>query len=325
MAFWQTTLKLKPSDLKISHETKIATLGSCFSDNLGIYLEANKFNVLANPYGNIYNLGSLEKTLKSLYAETAPEKAKFVKRDDLVFHLDYHSEIFASTELAYLEKIKKINLAVKEFIQNAEVLVLTFGTSWVYELISSGEVVSNCQKQDPKLFHKKLLDIENQLIIFKKIHEILTNLDPNLEVIISLSPVRHIKDGLEENQVSKSILRVLIHKIEQIYKKVYYFPAYEIVLDELRDYRFYDRDLIHPSAASVEYILEKFEACFIHADTAEILKKWSKIRLALNHRAQNPSGDKHQQFLLKLKIDLQYFRQFFNIDAEEELLAAQIL
>lgn len=315
--------KIKP-EFQISLNSKILTLGSCFSDVLGNYLLENKIECLSNPFGNVYNLSSISGLLDKILVYTDDHEDTIVENDGVFFHYNYHSEIRDITKVGLEEKIKASNLNTGAFLKSANYLIITLGTSWVYEQKQSQSIVSNCHKQNPSLFNKKLLGENEQFLIFEKIYTKLRTFNPSLKIIFTVSPVRHIKDTLQLNSVSKSILRTLCYNLTNRYSNVYYFPSYEIVMDDLRDYRFFKSDLIHPNEQAEKYILDIFSETYFDDNLKIFINDWNKIKNGIDHRPFNPKSKNHQKFLQNLLTKIQTFENQIDISKEEAAIKNQI-
>jgi hypothetical protein len=314
---WTTAVKIEKSHWDLDLNTQVLTLGSCFADNLADFLTAHKFNVLANPFGTVYNLASIHRLLDYVIEEEQLSEYAFIQQDGGFFHYDFHSSFYAETK-ADLEKILMQQIAsVRDFLDHTDVCILTLGTSFIYRLEENQQIVSNCHKKDQSLFRKCLLELSDQEKYFKEIFEKLKRFNPKLKIILSLSPVRHLKDGLIENSHSKSILRVLCSEMIKNFEHLSYFPAYELVLDELRDYRWFKEDRIHPSDEAVRYVLRAFISKYLNHETQDFIERWAKIKNSLSHRPFNVKSEKHQKFLRDLKQKIENFAE--KIDVKEEL------
>jgi lysophospholipase L1-like esterase len=322
---WISSVNIPKSTFEINHTSKILTLGSCFADNMGAYLNAHKFEVLANPFGNVYNLISLLNVIESCVDSKKWDDEDFVERDELFFHYDFHTEIHAESKSELIEKINKIADKTRAFLKEADVVVFTLGTSWVFKRKSNDKIVANCHKQNATTFEKILLSVENQTLAFEKIMVLIKSINPNIQIISTVSPVRHIKDGLAENSISKAILRIVINQMLEKHENCSYFPSFEIMIDELRDYRFYDEDLIHPSSKAIAYISDKFSETYFSKKTVEICEEWTKIKISIAHRPLNVNSNAHQIFLNKLYHKVKDFSQHFDVVEELELIKQQII
>ena len=266
----QTIVDIKPSDWKIGYEDKILMLGSCFSDEMGAQMQQCYLNVTCNPFGTLYN------PLSIAHALQITEMPELIEHDGLWHSMAHHGAFSRSTkegaELAVRESIEKMQRALQE----ATVVIVTFGTAWVYEM--DGQIVGNCHKLPEKEFVRIRLSVEEIVNAWKPILERYAD----KRWIFTVSPIRHIKDGLRENQLSKA---TLLQAVEQLGD---YFPSYEIMLDELRDYRFYADDLVHPSSMAVNYIWERFVDTYCTNQTKNELvlqhKRWKHEHHVPLHR-----------------------------------------
>lgn len=313
---FRTILNNTTSPNNIGLDDGCFTIGSCFADNLGQLLQKHKFKVLINPFGTTYNPISIHKVLNYAIHNEMPPASTYGELNDTFFNFDFHSS-FSSLDAQNLQHnisgtISKSNTALK----SATTLLITYGTSWVYERNDTGKIVSNCHKIPAAHFNKQLLTQKKILESFEHFYQQLIALNPNIRIILTVSPVRHIKDSLELNAVSKSILRLSCHTLSEMYPEIEYFPAYEIVLDDLRDYRFYDRDLLHPSSEAIDYIWRFFGERYFTKDTASFVKQWGEILKALSHRPYHPTSAQHQKFLSQLLSKLEELKHTVNVDIE---------
>jgi hypothetical protein len=236
---FRTELSVTKSLLQLHHKTNFLTIGSCFAEEIGNLLEVGKFNTLNNTFGTTFNPISIASIIQSI-CEPSHNKTLAIHTGDVWLDYRFHSSIYGYSEKELQETIdQKIECAREQLHKPDAVLVITLGTAWVYRLLSENKIIANCHKQNTALFRKELCTAEELLSSMQRALDQLFAAFPNCQVLLTLSPVRHTKDGLEENQISKSLLRVLCHQLNAHYTAVHYFPAYEIVLDDLRDYRFY--------------------------------------------------------------------------------------
>lgn len=315
---FRTEYHARPAAQQVDHTTKLLTIGSCFSDNIGQKLQSSKFEVLTNPFGTVYNPISIF----NLLTADAIDQDKFVNVGGQFYHLDFHSQYTAQDQQT-LEVIlvDRMN-AVKSYLKQVKCVFVTLGTAFVYESIASGEVVANCHKVPQKHFNKRLLSLKEMTAAFDSLKSEMTKINPDLQFIFTISPVRHIKDGIADNQLSKSLLRVFCHESQNI--GAGYFPAYEMMMDDLRDYRFYKTDMIHPSEMAEDYIWEKFQQTYFSDQTRKILKEWGKIQAALSHRPFHPASESHQKFLRDQLNKLAVFSEYFDVESERNLLQQQL-
>lgn len=282
---------------KITYDSKIVSIGSCFAENISQKLSYFQFQNSVNPTGILFHVNAIKQLLDRIVNNRI-----FTEKD--VF---YFNEVWSSFEchssMNQLSKEKKISVLNKNLelfnsqLQQATHFILTLGTAWVYESIETGKIVANCHKVPQKMFRKKLLsidEIENNLI---EIQNLIKKIAPTIQMIYTISPVRHIKDGFTENQRSKAHLIVALQQfLEKNPKTNYYFPAYEILIDELRDYRFYTEDLIHPTNIAINFIWEKFKNACIEPSIYEDMKKIEKLQNALSHKPFNPHSTAFEKF-----------------------------
>ena len=322
---FRTELDPQPSSWTITHDSPTLTIGSCFSGCMGHRFEKNKFPVLSNPFGTVYNPISIFKLLGHAIDNSDPSESHFIETQDLWVHLDFHSK-FSSTDKVALEQGTRHAIQnTHQFLKTAKYLVVTLGTALVYKSKTSGEIVANCHKIPAREFSKHLLTQKQVVEAFSGLLEKLTHFNTSLRLILTVSPVRHIKDSLEVNAVSKSLLRLVCDTLASQYAHVSYFPSYEIMMDDLRDYRFYATDMIHPSEQAEEYIWNKFASVYFNSETQALLKKWSSIQNALEHRPFNPSSGAHQKFIRQTIQRVQELSDKFDITRELDRLKKQLV
>ena len=323
---FRTTFQIQSSDFKLNHQHKILTIGSCFSDEIGKRLTDLKFDGLINPFGVIFNSHSIQNLI-----ERSIHKKYFTITDvhqngEEFFCFDVHSSFNALTKEAVLEELNSTINQVHDYIHSCDVLMITLGTSWIYEWKTSNQIVANCHKVEAKQFEKRLLTTEDNLKSLELIVSDLKKINPTIRIITTVSPVRHTKDGMIENNVSKARLLDALYQLSLQNNQVEYFPSYELVLDDLRDYRFFKEDLIHPSKQAVDYIWEKFSDTYFEQSTQTIIQKINKVISAINHRPFNEESDNHQQFLAKTIALMNELEKGNKLDfsAEKELLKSKI-
>ncbi|RJE75060.1 GSCFA domain-containing protein [Reichenbachiella sp. MSK19-1] len=305
----KTDIKIKSFNESIQLGQQIVTLGSCFAQGMGERLQQFKFDTLVNPFGVVFNPVSLANLLRDSPLDTS----RFVERDGLCCHYDYHFDVRAESPELLVEQIAAKRQQVQFYLQSADWLILTFGSATVYEY--NGQVVANCHKQPQHLFDKRMLRPDEMNRDMQDVLGTLQKHNPKLKVILTVSPVRHIKDGITENQLSKSLLRVLCDQLSQN-NGVYYFPSYEVMVDDLRDYRFYKSDMVHPTEQAEEYIWNSFLHAAMDEHSKDFIKQWYLIRTAMAHRPFNPKTAAHRQFLLQSQAKLSAWRDV--VDVQEE-------
>ena len=294
---FRTELKIEKSDFSLNHDQKIVSFGSCFAEEMAARLSYLKFNVLANPFGILFHPLAIENALQRIQSKTFYTEEEISNLDDIYFSWDHHSSFNSLSEKETLKNINDALLFATDFIEDADVVLITLGTSWIYKIKELELVVANCHKVPQKHFEKVLLT-ENQIIkSLQKCIEIIKEMAPNANIIFTVSPVRHIKDGIVENNVSKARLLSAIYEVNSVNDDTLYFPSYELLMDDLRDYRFYADDLLHPNKQAVDYIWEKFSETFFENETALLNKQIDKMMLAFQHRPFNEDSVAHQKFI----------------------------
>ncbi|WP_338764209.1 GSCFA domain-containing protein [Bernardetia sp. ABR2-2B] len=334
---FRTELNPIPLQKRINLSNKIVAMGSCFSENIGQKLIDNKFETLINPFGVIFNPLSVIQLLEWIMEDKNGNILEqnlenyYIQYDEVFYNYHLHSKIASQNKEELKQVIKEKAKQTYAFLEQADTIILTFGTAFMYELIERNNEksdkkipISNCHKQPKTLFNKKLIDLEEAKAKFEHFIKKLNSFGKReKQVILTVSPVRHLKEGLVENNVSKSILRVLAHHICQSeienFDNINYFPSYELVLDDLRDYRFYEADLLHPNAQAINYIWAKFAESYFDGKTQLFLKKWQKIRSSLAHKPFFPNRKTHKNFTQKLISDIEKIQEEFNIDIKNEI------
>jgi len=301
----------------------IFTIGSCFADSIANRMASYKLNTSPNPSGILYNPVSIHGML-AMAAEGMKPAADHYTSGEVVHHYDFHSLHAASSQQHLAATLQDVLSSCNDKLAKAEWLIITYGTTWVYRHKGSGRVVANCHKQPASAFVKELLTADEITASFHKLIAALRAARPTLKVILTISPVRHLKDTLEGNSISKAVLRVACNNIVQSESNVYYFPAYEIMMDDLRDYRFYKADMIHPNELAEDYIWEKFSETWFDDDLLRFLDAWKSIKQALKHRPFHAGTKAHQQFLRATLQRVDAWKHFVNVDDEREQLLSQM-
>jgi len=293
------------ADPFLEQDRPILTLGSCFAEHIGQKLRDYKWQGLSAPFGTLFHPQALSKVMRLACEDADLDAALFWEHDAAFFHHDLHSRFHATDPAALQLQWREVADQVRALIQKAPAVFLTLGTAWVYRLKTGGQVVANCHKRPADQFDKRLLSSQE---INEALENILGFLPDSSPLVISLSPVRHIRDSMVLNSLSKSLLLVQIHEFAQKHPgRVRYFPAYEIMLDDLRDYRFYEADMIHPSAEAIEYIWEKFTASYATDSTQQFLRRWQPVLTAVRHRPQRLDAPSYQKYLQTMLHELDSF------------------
>lgn len=309
---------------KIEHGKNILSIGSCFSENIANKLEESKFTIGVNPTGILYNPLSIVNAIRRIL-----EKNKYVE-DDLFFHeenwksFDHHSRFNGKIQHECLEKINNSLDSAIRLASNLDTLIITFGTAFVYSHKLSRENVANCHRLPHDTFSRSLLAIDSIVQEYTQLFNILYKKFPKLNIVITISPVRHLRDNPHENQVSKAHLFAACYELEQQFGKLCYFPSYEIVMDELRDYRFYNHDMVHPSNLAIDYVWERFQKTCIQKRSRNFIAEYASVFRSRNHLVKNSSTDLLNKFVLSQlnkidvlagdypEIDFKEDRDYFN-------------
>jgi hypothetical protein len=287
-------------------------------------LATNKWNALSNPFGTIYDPISIARCLQNSLVESSTDEHLFLQREDIHSHYFFHSDLAALSKGGLLSQIEAANLKTKEFIETSNWLMVTLGSSIAFQHIASQTVVANCHKMPSAHFIKVQLS-ENEIVdVWRKLIINLQSINPDLKIVLTVSPVRHTRHGLQENMVSKSILRLACDKLQSEFESVSYFPAYEIMLDELRNYQYYETDQIHPNKEAQDHIWNRFMECYMSEDSLKFIHKWSKLLQSLQHRALLPDSIAHQKFLQNTLQQLLEVASEVDVNQEIKTIKGQI-
>lgn len=288
---FRTEIEIAPLAERIGYQHRLLAVGSCFAEHVAGKLAAAKFDISTNPTGTLFNPRSIAETLQS-YLQCTPVQCEELHFDgELWFHYDFHGSFSDADADRALERMNAGRKAGASALETADFVLLTFGTAWVYE--RNGRPVANCHRQSASEFVRRRLTVEE---IVTTCGELFGGPLAKKQIILTVSPVRHLGDGLEGNALSKAVLRIAAAELEERYPNVHYFPAYEIVTDDLRDYRFYADDLVHPAPQAIEYVWEKFIAATLDDEARRLLPEVEAIVTAAQHRPCNPKGKAHAEF-----------------------------
>ena len=321
---FRTEIEITSLGVKISYENRVLALGSCFAAHIARKLAGAKFRVAENPSGILFNPLSIAAAIRS-YADPAP-----VTRGELGFdgevwhHFGFHGDFSAPTADEALQKMNAARQTGADALRTADRIVLTFGTAWVYKLKSSGKVVSNCHRLPEKMFDRQLLTVGEIVAEWKSLLLSLWKQNPELKILFTVSPIRHWKDGAHGNQLSKATLLLAIDALQKEFPEhTAYFPAYEIMMDELREYRFYADDMLHPSTTAIEYIWERFTGSMLSPDSLSILKEWKDIQKAINHKPFQPESEAYKRFISQTLLKMERLNEkfpYFDMTNEVEMI-----
>lgn len=319
----RTTFRIEPSAEKISYTDPVMFIGSCFSISMGELFEAGRMPVMINPSGTVYNPVSVARVLEGILGNKSlgPDRLYYYNGKWISF--DHYTEFSSPSREEITEKICTRTREASEFLSRTRFLFITFGTARVYRWKESGDIVSNCHKIPPAFFSHELLEVSYISDLWNNLLSILMDHYPGLKVIFTISPVRHWKDGPHGNQLSKSVLFLAVEKLLEHPSAPGYFPAYELMMDDLRDYRFYDKDMLHLSETAVNYIWEAFSKCYFDKATIRLWNEVQKISKAMSHEIRASDRIEVRQFsenilakitrlveenpFLDLKTEMDYF------------------
>ena len=282
------------SDVEIKHGDKVALIGSCFSDSMSQHFEKSGFQVLSNPFGTIFHPTALASCLQDVLNDK--ENVDVVQRNDLFFSWDSAESLVGSSEQEIIDIIIARRKEFKEYLKSAHLLVITFGTAWGYLHTELDKIVGNNHKMPAALFSKRLMEVEAETNKWEYIVKRLKGLNPDLNVVFTVSPIRHAKDGLVNNNRSKARLLELVHSaLEE--SDATYFPSYEIVMDELRDYRFFKECRIHPTNEAVKYVWDRFENTYFNEESKSLSNKVRNLHRTFDHRTLHPHSEETKRHL----------------------------
>lgn len=296
-----TPVKIPIAPIQITYSDRVMTLGSCFAENIGGKMRSAYFLTDTNPFGVLFNPISIAESLEILLEGKVFEVKDLFEKRGLWQSFSHSSQFSNVNPEDCLSNINSRLSASRDFLEQTDFLLITFGTAWVYESVKSGRVVSNCHKLPASDFIRRKLSVDEIVVAYKSLIQKLQVLFPRLQIVFSVSPIRHLKDGLHENNLSKSTLLLAIDAIEREFSQVHYFPSYEIQLDELRDYRFYAADMLHPSEVAVDYIWKRFSETYFSENTQLLKRRLEQLLADLSHRPLHPESIGYLSFLQGLE------------------------
>jgi len=307
---FKLTLEATPSESAIHYQDKIMLMGSCFTENIGAKLHRHLFEVKENPHGILFNPISVIGALQDYIEHKQYSTNDLFQLNDLFNSWHHHTRFSDITASATLEKINSSISDAHRYLKVADKLIITLGSAWLYSLTNdaphhAGLVVANNHKAPAKWFEKKLMDPVELSSQLRKIVTAIHALNSKIKIIFTISPVRHLREGLIENNRSKSVLIYAVHDVIANLKGVEYFPAYEYVIDDLRDYRFYAEDLVHPNYAATNYVWDKLVSTYFSEETQLIMAEVAELQLAKQHKPFNKASIGHQAFLQKSLVKTQ--------------------
>lgn len=320
----RTTFSIPPSKNRITYSDRVVFIGSCFAASIGKQFEAGRMPALINPFGTVYNPASVCNTLDTITEGREYKIDDLYKYQDTWISFNHYTDFSSGDPDALLNKINSKITEARAFLTRAHFLFVTFGTARVYRWKLSGKIVSNCHKIPEQEFTREMLSTGEIVAQWSEQLEKLHSVNPGLKVIFTISPVRHWKDGAHGNQVSKSVLFLAVEELQNHRSTPDYFPAYELIMDDLRDYRFYDTDMLHPSASATDYIWDAFTKCYFDDKTLSLYREVIKITRAVSHKIMTDSPGQKKKFagdMLKRiesvkeknpAVNLEYEKKYFS-------------
>ena len=298
---FKTSIEITPYPFHISYHDNLLFLGSCFAENISAYFEELKFGVAKNPFGILYHPKAILKSIQISLEQNDNMLRDSFEYNGVWSNFHTHSDLSAISKREHIAMLEQAQSDLRHALKSSDIVFISLGTAWVYKHLGSQQTVANCHKLPQKEFQKELLDPETTATVLGHIVGEISKINPTVKLIFTLSPVRHLKDGFVENQMSKSVLHLSIQDVVKANTNVFYFPSYEILLDDLRDYRYYTSDFVHPNSLALDYIWEKLKSAFFDAKTLHTLKTVLAINKRLAHRFFNPEHPDNILFQQKTK------------------------
>lgn len=325
---WNIPISIRKPNFPVQYGDKILLMGSCFTEHIGKGLAELKFDVMQNPHGILFGPDAVCKALNGYCRNQSYQLSDLFLLNDVWYSWDHHSR-FASTDSdTCLSMINRSQEQAAAFLKNANWIMLTLGSSFCYRLTekailasqSIGDRVSNCHRAPANWFEKELIPVQEIVAMLRASFSLFKQANPHGKIMLTVSPVRHIRDGVQDNNRSKSRLFEAIQLLEEAGEPIYYFPAYELVVDVLRDYRFYDIDLVHPNYAATEYVMEQFLTTCLSEEALELSNQVRKLQIAFRHRPQQPNTSQHRYFMeQQWQKACQLQKQFPFLNLKEEI------
>lgn len=304
------------NNLLINYNSSILLLGSCFAEHIGEKLEYYKLKNLSNPFGILFHPLAIKNLVFNAINKKEFSKAHIFLQNEQWHCFDAHSRLDSTSKELLIETLNQQNKLVLDQLETSTHLIITLGTAWVYRFLKTNEVVANCHKVAQKEFSKELLSVTEIIEILSEIYSMVKGINPICKIIFTISPVRHLKDGFIENTRSKAHLIAAVHQFINLQSEIgsqqlFYFPSYEIIMDELRDYRFYNEDLLHPNPIAVNYIWQKFQETWFSEEAISFSKRIEAVQKSLNHKPFNAESKAHKIFLENLDQEKTQIKAFF--------------
>lgn len=321
---FRTELNIPPAKQKIDHNETVLLIGSCFSQNISERLQKYKFKCISNPFGTVFNPVSISKLIQYTCDRKVFSNESLQNSQGVWVHPDFHSVLSDVDKDTALDKINRTIENIHVLLSEVKYIFITLGTVTAYRQKSDESIVANCHKINPAAFTKETIQPEDGYIKLATALNLLKKMHPQINIVTTVSPVRHIKDGIIENARSKASLLRIVEMLEGNDTGITYFPSYEWVMDDLRDYRFYEADLIHPNDQAIDYIWEKFVTHYFTPETVHLMEKIDRITQSCSHRPFNAHSDQHQRFILEVKSQIRQLQiSFPELNFDREMAALQ--
>lgn len=306
---WHTVVKISGAGFILKHTDPILALGSCFSQEIGACMEDAKFTISINPFGTLYHPEAIARVLDYGLGRMVWQSKFATLQQDVWYSWHHHGKVSDITEEGLQHQIESIHAKLVLFLKSTKVIMITPGTAWAYRLKSTNEVVANCHKAPSQIFEKSMMTSKEISDCFHRMISRVREQYPEIVFVFTVSPVRHLRDGFHENQLSKSALLLGIQEVLEKNERVFYFPSYEIMLDELRDYRFYAADKIHPTEEAVEYIWQRFRTWCMSESTESLIQEIKNLQMQLNHKAFHTETPQYKLFQERLRNQLSKLKE----------------
>ncbi len=301
---FRTELKYTQAANAIDHRSKITLIGSCFSDHVSNKLRLAGFDVLANPHGILFNPESIRNAVSDYLTLKPYTQTDLLYNGEQWVSLSHHGKFSDREPEVTLKRINEGITRARDFLEKSSHLIVTLGTSWIYRHLRQDRIVANCHKIPQAEFQKELLTVEQIVKCLSEMVGEVKKVNPSMSFIFTVSPVRHLKDGIVENTLSKARLHQAVHEMLKD-ENVHYFPSYEIMMDDLRDYRFYESDMIHPNSTAIDYIWEKFSEVWILESCKDLMRRVEGINRALEHRPLNAKSNQYREFRDRVEKEIE--------------------
>lgn len=317
---FRTELNIPNDPVVIRYDDQIFLLGSCFSENIGLLLQKYKFRSAINPFGTLYDPISIAFSIKSIIEKWIPSQSLFIRSNEIYYHPAYHSILSDTDPDCLASRIKDSTFKAHSFLKETKHVFITLGTALGWKQKDTGHHVANCHKMPASHFERYEITVTEGFHALEQMILRILEFNPSLHIIFTVSPVRHTRSGIIENNRSKARLTLMIDALQKKFPSVQYFPAFEWMVDDLRDYRYYNDDLVHPNNQAIAYIWEKFQDCYFDAETRALADRILKVVKAAEHRPSHSDTDSYRNFCKKQTEEIKIIHQMYpNIDFTKEM------